>query len=267
MPENKEPRFFCGYSMDTFEFGKKHFHPEIVSTETNYLALFRDAPAGAISGESSTDYLSCPQAASRIHAWDPSIKIIIMLRNPIDRAYSEYQHSISGGFQTNTFWESLCLEEERFQQHYDPVFWHVRRGLYFEGVKKYIELFGKDRVRVILFEEFARSTAAVVESVFEFLDVSTYPVDVSERHNAKAEAVGQINLGLFSIKPVRHMIRIVGKFIGHKMKTKMFRKISVKTTVHDELTDKQYKFLCEKFKVDILNLQKLLGENLEHWLR
>ncbi|MBI5627067.1 MAG: sulfotransferase domain-containing protein [Nitrosomonadales bacterium] len=270
MPENKEPRFFCGYSTDAFEFGKKYFHSEIVSTKEDYLALFRDAPAGAISGEASTDYLSCPQAANRIHAWNPSAKIIIMLRNPVERAYSEYQHSIAAKFQTSNFWESLCLEEERIKQHYDPIFWHVRRGLYFEAIKEYIELFGKDRIRIIFFEEFANSTATVVASLFEFLGVSAFPVNVTERHNANAarEKAPETMRGVFASKFVRPIIQFIGKAFGHDAQpTTIYGSPYHKTAgVREMLTNEQYDWLCGNFREDILKLQALLGVDLGRWL-
>ncbi len=103
MPENKEPRFFCDYPVASFEFGTKQFHPSVVTAPDEYLGLFRDAPPGAILGEASTDYLSCQGVAERLHAWNPEAKIIVMLRDPIDRAYSEYQHSIAANFQTLSF--------------------------------------------------------------------------------------------------------------------------------------------------------------------
>lgn len=268
MPENKEPRFFCGYATDVFEFGNKCFHAEIVSTKADYLALFQGAPAGAISGEASTDYLSCPQAANRIHAWNPSAKIIIMLRNPVDRAYSEYQHSITAKFQKNNFWESLCLEEERIEQHYDPIFWHVRRGLYFEAVKEYIEVFGKDRVRIVFFEEFANSTASVVASLFEFIGVPACAVNVAERHNAGSEIAPHIRHGVFCSKFVRPIIWFAGQYLGQKSMLNITKWLpcNKKGSVRDMLTNGQYDWLRGKFREDILKLQKLLGVNLGHWL-
>ena len=268
MPENKEPRFFCGHSTDVYEFGKKHFHREIVNTKADYLALFQYAPASAISGEASTDYLSCPQAASRIHAWNPSAKIIIMLRNPVDRAYSEYQHSVAAKFQTNIFWESLCLEADRIEKHYDPIFWHVRRGLYFEAVKKYIELFGKGRVRIIFFEEFANSTETVVESLFEFLGVPAYPFDVSERYNSGSERAPHFLHRVLSAKFVRPIIQFIGEGIGQKAKGNIINRLpcNKKVSAHDMLSNKQYEWLRRNFREDILKLQELLDVDLGHWL-
>jgi len=242
MPENKEPRFFCNYPVETFEFGKKQFHPDIVSTAAEYASLFAEAPPGSVSGEASTDYLSCSRAAQSIHSWNPSMKIVMMLRNPIDRAYSEYMHSFTARFQRNTFWESLCLEEERINERYDPIFWHVRRGLYFERVAEYIQLFGRKNVRVILFEEFAKSTDVVVKATFEFLGIPDFPVDVAERYNVGRE------------RPLGALRRFA-KWLPQGRQA----------SPREVLTPTQYAWLEGQFRQDILRLQELLNVDLSHW--
>ena len=269
MPGNKEPRFFCGYLPNTFEFGSKHFHPGIISTESEYLKLFQNAPPGAITGEASTDYLSCPYAAKRIHDWNPETKVIIMLRNSIERAYSEYQHSIDGGFQTKTFWESLCLEEERIQQNYDPIFWHVLRGLYYQPVKEYLELFGEGQVRVIMFDDFARSTASIVNSIFSFLGLPEHNVNVSVRHNTAGERKPQLLQDVLVEKIVRWADFFLGRFAGPRgiyRNGRWASSNSMKSKARDVLTNKQYDYLREKFREDIMNLQQLLHIHMDHWL-
>ena len=139
--KQKSPGSFATTPSPASSSVPKQFHPSIVTTRGEYLGLFCDAPPGAIAGEASTDYLSCPGAAERLHAWNPDAKIIVMLRDPIDRAYSEYQHSFSASFQTLSFAESLREEKRRFAEGYDPIFAHVRRGLYADGVKDFQQKF------------------------------------------------------------------------------------------------------------------------------
>ena len=268
MPENKEPRYFCGPLSDVFEYGKKHMDSGLVSTEDEYLALFRNAPPEVICGEASTDYLCSPMSANNIHAWNPSAKIIIMLRNPVDRAYSEYEHSVGANLETSTFWESLCLEDERIKLFHNPIYWHVRRGLYFEGVKKYLELFGKDKVRIIFFEEFAKSTATVVESLFEYLGVPSQPVNVNKRYNSRREWVPHALNRVFSSRWVQPVIRFVEKIIGQRRMQDVLNRLppQKKENVRDILSKEQFEWLQGKFREDILKLQYLLGVNLDHWI-
>lgn len=257
MPENKEPRFFCNYPVDCFEFGKKYFHSDIISTSDEYLALFEKASENSITGEASTDYLSCQGAAHRIFSWNPMVKIIIMLRDPIDRAFSEYQHSIAGGFQSISFWESMCLEKERISQQYDPIFWHTKRGLYFDSVNEYMSLFGRENVQIIFFEEFVSSTLDVVESILKFIGLSLVPIDVSVRHNAGKKFNDRCSLMNFlhkeqKIKILSRMVRYFDK--GNKKGAKK------------ALTDQQYEMLRSRFVDDVDKLSRLLNADLTCWL-
>ncbi len=239
MPENKEPRFFCDYNVASFEFGTKQFHPTIVTAPDEYLGLFRHAAPDAILGEASTDYLSCPGVAERLHAWNPHAKIIVMLRDPIDRAYSEYQHSLAANFQTLSFADSLREEKRRFDEGYDPIFGHVRRGLYADGVNDFQQKFGQPNVMIILFEQFRDATQAVVRSVFEFLALSPMEVDVSEIHgSAKSQVAGALTI----LEENR-------------------------TGARAELSRAEYESLRLKFVNDVSRLATLVNKDLSQWLR
>lgn len=268
MPENKEPRFFCNYPVHILEFGKKYFHADIISEAKDYLRLYEDAPAGAICGEASTDYLSSAGTDKRIRAWNSDTKIIVMLRDPIERAYSEYRHSIVANFQHISFWESLCREDERYNQWYDPIFFHVRRGLYSRRVEEYIKTFGRGSVRVLFFEDFKGQTAETVGSVFEFLGLEAWPVDVSTRYNADI-----VN----PPKPRRHkrrLHRLAIKVVGRDRAIRLFRIPDLdRYTTQDPggargaLSRDQYEALRLRFVEDVERLEHVLGVDLGHWLR
>jgi hypothetical protein len=248
MPENKEPRFFCDYPVASFEFGTKQFHPSIVTSPDEYLGLFCDAPPGAILGEASTDYLSRPGVAERLHAWNPDAKIIVMLRDPIARAYSEYQHSIAANFQTLSFAESLREEKRRFAEGYDPIFAHVRRSLYADGVEDFQQKFGQHNVKVILFEKFESATEAVVQSVFEFLALSPMQVDVSERYG--------------SVKPQAAEAAQASRAINYLPIGEENR-----TGPRADLSRVEYESLRGEFINDVRRLASLLKIDLSRWLR
>lgn len=262
MPQNKEPRFFCDYRVDEFEFGPKQFHPNIVSQPSDYAALFAPAPAGALTGEASTDYLSVPGVAGRIRAWNPLAKIIIMLRDPIDRAYSEYRHSVVANFQQNSFWESINLENQRYSERYDPIFSHVRRGLYCEGVRTFLEQFGQDHVKIILFDDLQKSAAETIESVFRFLHLPLVPVDVSKRYNA------DVDQGAKDAPPAPMAHRLAINLLGPTFARKILRLPEERRTgARGALSREQYNSFRAKFVEDISGLESLLAVNLRNWLR
>lgn len=256
MPANKEPRFFCNYDVAKFEFGTKQFHPDIVTSAAQYRQLFEDAPTDAVCGEASTDYLSCSGSADRIKAWNPACKIIIMLRDPIARAFSEYKHSLAGGFQIENFATSLKLEGQRFVEGYDPIFAHVRRGLYFNGVKSYLNTFGRENVQVILNEDFDKSTSTTVKSVFDFLGLAAIQIDTSSRYNT-----GDIQ------KKPKGIRRIATKLLGSSISNKILSpKIAPRLSLKKELTAEEYNSLKAAFVDDVERLADTLSLDLSHWL-
>jgi hypothetical protein len=248
MPENKEPRFFCDYPVASFEFGTKQFHPSVVTAPDEYLGLFRDAPPGAILGEASTDYLSCPGVAERLHAWNPDAKIIVMLRDPIDRAYSEYQHSIAANFQTLSFAGSLREEKRRFAEGYDPIFAHVRRSLYADGVNDFQQEFGQSNVKVILFEQLRNATQAVVQSVFEFLALPPMKVDVSEIYGS---AKSQVASAAHEWRAINNLAILEEN----------------RTGAGAELSRSEYESLRGEFVNDVRRLASLVDMDLSKWLK
>jgi len=129
-----------------------------------YLSNFEPAGDAAAIGEASPSYLSTPDAAARIRDRLPDVKIIILLRNPVDRAFSSYHGAKMGGRDRHTTFERaiddawkgrLCgmnRRERTVRQLPDCV----SGSFYFDSVRRYIDLFGKQQVRVWRFEEMVR---------------------------------------------------------------------------------------------------------------
>ncbi len=100
MPAVKEPHFFSDERPPVQE----------VKSLREYLALFADSPLGARAGEASTSNLYSPESASRIKAFQPDAGIIMVLRNPVDRAYSQYWNQVHEGVEPLSFEEALEAE-------------------------------------------------------------------------------------------------------------------------------------------------------------
>lgn len=151
----------------------------------DYLSLFNPAAAEhKWVGEASVAYMTDPGSARRIYEFNRSARIIIMLRNPADRAYSLYNWMVQDGYEyVSSFEEALAVEETRVQQRdsdwYKPnYYWgylYFRSGLYYEQVKRYLELF-KNQVLLLKFEDFVKEPGVVYGDVCSFLQVE--PVKV-----------------------------------------------------------------------------------------
>jgi hypothetical protein len=172
MSRVKEPYYFT------------HYHPDWVSVpheRSAYLELFRDGDSARYRGEASPAYLWDETSAGAIKEASPDARIIVSLRNPITRAYSEYlllRRSIEE--QRASFYEVVTQELKLDKQARgdDPRYNYVARGQYAEGLSRFFDTFGRDRVHVVFFEEFVRDPADGMRRIFEFLGVSP---DVANR--------------------------------------------------------------------------------------
>ncbi len=147
MSPHKEPRFFTDFSeIPWVGPDGERFARGIISEEAEYLASFGDCAAQDWAIDASTDYLWCEVSAGRIRDWAERyrVKVACILRDPIARAVSEYEHTIRDLLQRDSLYGSLTKEDERFQSHWHPLFYHTRRSRYYEQVNRYRSLFGDD---------------------------------------------------------------------------------------------------------------------------
>ncbi len=177
LPKYKEPHYFVnGYGFDL----------------DAYLALFNGAAGKEARGEGSTSYLYCPESPAWIRDVLGPVKILILLRDPAERAFSLYSWMAMEGFEdAGTFEEALRREparqtDEEFIRHnpeFYPDYWYYSSGLYSEQVKRYYDTFGRGQVKVWLFEDLVKTPARVCTETFEFLGVDPTFSPRLEVHN------------------------------------------------------------------------------------
>lgn len=137
-------------------------------------------------GESSVDYLISPNCAEIIHEFNPDAKIIIILRNPVQRAISGYKMMLRDRRTTKSFDEAL--------QEKDIL---TRKGLYYQDVKRYIDTFGRDAVKIYIFEEMVRGMDSVFKDLCTFLGVSDFSFDCSKKYNIKGKIDNSVYAKLY----------------------------------------------------------------------
>ncbi len=144
-----------------------------------YADFFSRAPSGAMLGEDSTTYLASRVAPQRIAETLPDAKIIIMLRDPVARAYSHYWHGVRMGRGTRTFEQTLTQQPGNL----------LRRGRYAEQIRRYQQWFPAERLKVLFFEEFVRDTQAAVDAICAWLGLaSSVSLDDIQTHRNAASA-------------------------------------------------------------------------------
>ena len=171
LPILKEPHFF-GTDLTV--------QPHTIRDRELYLGLFADAGEHQkVVGEGSVWYLSSPRAPGEIKAFSPEARVLIMLRDPADMTYSLYSlYRRTGNEDLSTFEEALAAEADRRRGHRIPPAAYFPEGLlytkvasYARQVERYVETFGRDRVRCVFFEDFVADPAAVYRRTLEFLGI------------------------------------------------------------------------------------------------
>lgn len=162
----KEPHFFSGIRPAP---ELEAFFPH-VSDEAAYLSLFANAHAEKVRGEASTSYLSHPHVANAIWQKRPEAKIVIMLRDPVERAYSNYWNDVREGIEPRSFAAAVSEELAGPPGAWGVSSLYVDGGLYADRVARYLDKFGGN-VLVLFFEEFVRDVQHTLEDVFAFLEV------------------------------------------------------------------------------------------------
>lgn len=166
MSKEKELDYFSHNCVDEI---KKYYKSNPITNYDDYLSQFESVSGEKVFGEGSVSYLFYPNVANEIREYNSEAKIIIMLRNPIDRAYSHYLMDYKLGLVSDSLEEVINQKEGKWSKaHYQQF---IELGLYYQQVKRYIDVFGRENVHVIEYESFKNNTAGEVRKVFGFVNV------------------------------------------------------------------------------------------------
>lgn len=141
---------------------------------------FGDVPDGVAAGEKSTNYLESPVAADRMARDLPDVRLLFCLRDPVDRAVSNYRWSVTNGMESQDFATALRLEEER-EAHVAPELRYARphayvsRGRYAELLRPWLRRFDREQVLVIRFEDLVEDSGSTLARVHAHLGVAPRP--------------------------------------------------------------------------------------------
>ncbi|MGN2275040.1 sulfotransferase family protein [Priestia megaterium] len=147
--------------------------------------LLLNSKENFITGEASPYYLFHPHAARRIHETVPQAKLIVLLRNPVERAYSQYKHfKIKGSFEDAINREKERLEDEREKmikdETYNKGFYRkyscLSRGIYVDQLKIFVDYFGEDKILILKSEDLYKDPESTLNRVFEFLSLPQYKI-------------------------------------------------------------------------------------------
>jgi hypothetical protein len=272
-PHRKEAKYFC----TDLDFNPGHLIPD----EASYLALFADAGGASRVGEASPPYLYSEAAAQGIKRFDPQARIIVMLREPVDFMYSLHRHMVGMAYQDLVdFEEALEAGERRRRQDARPSFCHVSpRWLWYRWmatfsphVERYLALFGRRAVHVVVFDDLRERPADAYRQVLEFLGVDPGFAPAFVTHNPASDKQNR-NLALKRLfKTHRGLVRLrkrLGLFNrrilrgGGRLLDRLPGRVELPRAVDPGLRRR----LAAEFAPEVRRLGQLIGRDLSAWSR
>ena len=275
MPREKEPMFFSVFGEGPAPIDIRTGAPAayVVSDLAPYLGLFEGARDGQLIGEASTWYLYRQGATIRNirevygeRARD--VRIIILLRDPAERAWSHYQLKKRNGEEKLPFDRAIAPDiiRERLEKRYTPGFDYIGFGKYHVPVRAYLEAF--PHTRVLLFEEMMKDTARAEREVWEFLGLEPAPASRKPRKlnvsgTPKTRLLGMLGDFLYKPAALKSLLKACVPYklradLKHRLSARIFSPARLEAGLKDQLTD--------LFRDDIRALASLTGKDLTRWL-
>lgn len=272
LPETKEPNYFAFADEPPNCTGPAPAHVihELllkfsVTTWPEYLALFDGRTSQKAVGEASVRYLYVPEAAARIHARLPGVRLIAVLREPVARLYSHYWMNRQFQLEDLELEDAIAAEPERRRAGWGYDWHYVAVGSYASQIERCFRTFGRERVAVFLYDELSADPLSVFRQVCCFLGVAdSFVPDVSERSKeANRPRFLALDRMLHHPNPVRSLgFRILRPARFEALRVRIRRWNSARVP---PLENGRRERLKEHFRADVRRLEQILGRDLSAW--
>jgi len=230
--------------------------------EELYAQLFKPNNSKVHAGECSTSYLYSEVAAESIHAFNSESKILVLLRNPAERAYSHYLMAVQMGLEKRGFESAFKQDMNKSDRGWGISELYFELGEYSKQLKRYLKVFPENQIEVVLFEDWIQQPKETQESICKFLNVSIFAALKNEVLN---KSVSPKNPRLHSMLMQSGLKdfakRVLPKEFFDKIKGGQYK------DENEVLAPDERKYLINLYREDILELQGLLQRDLSNWLK
>lgn len=272
------PEIFMPEAQEILYFGSDLKSPGTQQDEAWYLRFFADAGDAKRVGEKSVWYLYSRRAAEEIHAFAPDGRIIIMLRDPVDMLYSQHSQFLANGFDLPDFEQAVRTQDERRTlAAVDPLaakglramkHFHTDNARFTEQVKRYFDIFGRDRVHVIIHDDLKADAPGVYRKTLRFLEVSEEFAPTFAAVNTNKTLRSRWMNDLLRNPP--GWLRAMGRLVGPEARQRVRRRLMHANARQEPREPMTPAFRCElqdRFAEEVRQLSDLLGRDLTHWSR
>jgi hypothetical protein len=264
---SKEANYFAfeGETLD-YRGPGADFVNNSVATWDDYLELFADAPSDAVIGDISPLYLYAPKAAERIRARLPDAKLVAILRNPIEQAFSHFQYARAWTIEPlESFDAALDAEPQRLREHWQPLFQYSAFPRYAEQIRRFQAHFPPSQLKIFLYEDYRADPHGVLREIFEFAGVDANFVPTLHQHtNAGGDPRSPL-LQSIIMRP-NLLGSIASLFMPKSLRRSIRNRLSRLNVARSEFSPTAHARLVSKLRPEILELQGMLGRDLSAWL-
>jgi len=259
MSSQKEPDYFSDKAIHEqgMYYGKNR-----VNTLDKYESLFVHKES-VVYGEGSVSYLFYDNVAEDIKKYNSNAKIIIMLRNPIDRAFSHYLMDYRLGLVSDSFEDIINKKSNHKNAH---LFYqqYIEVSEYTKQIQRYFDNFNEANILIIDYDNFKRDVAGTVNEVYHFLNISTeFVADVKTKYNTFILPKNKGIRLIYSFVILRKILT----FIFPKLLIKIIRGFLFKTDKKPELLKKTRNQLKQFFSDDVRKLSEVLTQDFSKWIK
>lgn len=263
LPNQKELHYFA-----------PDLYPENYISEKQYFSIFKNSGSKKIIGEASVWYLYSEKAAELISKYNPDARILIMLRNPVDMLKSLHNQMVFDNWETFTDFEA-ALDNEASRKGSDQLHTNIyspkmlrysELGKYSTYVEKYLHIFGKDKVHIILHDDLIWAPDKTFVDLLKFLNISTeLPIREQRDNTSKEQRYRFLSL---LINPGAKIKSIIRPLLPFKLRRKIVETIVRINSLEkkQEILNSELQFrLRLKFAEDTNKLEKIINKDLSIW--
>jgi hypothetical protein len=267
LPRQKELHYF---SFEELEHnsrgpGDEHVLRSACRSLDEYQGFYSDVGEARTVGEVTPSYLYYYQAAERMRDTLGEARIVVALRDPIEKAFSQYMHLVRDNREPLSFAEGLAAEEQRTRDGWAALWRYAGSSLYAPGLRRYREVFGPERVKVILSEDLRRDPGATLAELFTFLGIDpSFRPDTDQVHHRSGRPRSRLLASAIS-KP-GPLSSIARGLLSDGLRTRVRTWLqNANTGEKGEVDPASRALLRERFRDDVREVEELLGRELG-WL-
>jgi len=241
--------------------GDRFVLAEIPKTFDDYLSYFRHCNEKKVAIDISPSYLFHYQSADTIKEHLGDAKIIFILRNPIEKSFSQYMHNVSEGLEKLNFEQALAAESKRESEGYSDMWLYKKSGLYADAIEYYKKVLGSVNVRLFYYEEYLRDPAFVLREICKFAGVNSEfefkeVFDINRSGRPKSVLLARlISPNTFTYFLRRIIPNALGQYIRRSIK---YSNISEKPTMSEKTRAELSVFFAE----DVSRVESIIGHKV-----